>query len=199
MLKTNSANRISPTEQIYYLNRVKGLNETYNLGDGGLDPITAVASGFISSVKKLIGLFTKDPYRDIHIPAQNQAVSNFANIINQVSSKETQGTLSKDDINRAVYSIQTIYTEFQNLCNDLMKQHPQDASRYQAGRDEVVALGKRIVSDMTSRYSSIINSNASLSDIAHSVVSSLTGSGGSILPLVVLAAGVFFVPKLLKR
>lgn len=205
MLKSCDRNRVSPTEQMYVVNRIAGLGEIISAGPfstaglsgmGAIDPVSQVV-GFIT---KLAGLFTKDPYRDIHIAAQNATVDGYANVINELQTKNVQGTITRDDVNRAIYSIQTLKQSFINLTNDLARKYPQDASRYMAGQKEVSALGDQIVNDMRSKYGSILSaSSGSLSDIARSVGNIFTGSGGGTSTLMLAAAAFFIVPKLFSR
>jgi hypothetical protein len=211
MLRTNSAARISPTEQLYAVNRIKGLGDASSKaatrggiayvgmhGLGALDPLSQIAQGAISFITKVAGLFTKDPYRDIHIAAQNATVTAFGNVLTQLQFKYGQNTLTKTDIQNAINAITVTNQSFVNLTNDLARKYPQDASRYMAGQREVSALATQIISDIRTKNATLLNSTSTISDVANSIVSSVTGSG-SILPIALLAAGFFFVPKLLSR
>jgi hypothetical protein len=197
MRRINTANQISPTEQMYTLNRINGLGNATGLGV--VDDITAIVSTVVGAFKKLFGLFTKDPMRDIHIPAQNAAVAGFAAALNAIESKRVAGTLTGDDVNKAIYTITTIYTQFDAYTAGLARQYPQDASRYTAGASEVHALGLKIISDMKAQYAGITSGLPGISQIASSVKNLIITPTGGLSPLVLAAAGFFLLPKLLKR
>lgn len=205
MLKTADRLRVSPTEQMYAINRIAGMKDrprnVYGLsgmsGMGVIDPISTV-TGIVTLFKKLGGLFTSDPNRDIHIPAQNAAVDGFRDILNQIETMRVQGTITRDALNRAVYGIQEINANFIALTNDLARKYPAYSSRYMAGQNEVVALGKRLIFDMTTKFAGQFSALPSLSDIADKVTGMFSGGGG-MTPLFLVAGAFFFLPKLLKR
>lgn len=208
MLKSCDRNRVSPTEQMYAVNRIAGLGQIMSAGPfrskglAGLGESTDIVSQVVGFISKLAGLFTKDPYRDIHIQAQNATVDGYRDTINALQTKNVQGTITRDDVNRAIYNIQALKQTFVELTNDLARKYPQDASRYMAGQKEVSALGDQIVRDMKSQYGSILSaSSGTLSDIARSVTGLFTGGGGgnSLTPLLLTAAAFFVLPRLMKR
>lgn len=203
MLRTNSANRVSPSEQMYALNRINGLGGTSTgipgLGAINIDPLSAIVSGVATLFGKLAGTFTKDPNRDIHIPAQDACVQAYQDVLNQVESQRVQGTLTQDSLNRAVYAIRVIYQNFTTLTNNLAKQYPANASRYIAGQREVTALGQRLITDLNAKFAGQLSATPSLSDIASKIGNFFSPAGGGISQMLLLSAAFFIVPKLLKR
>lgn len=190
MLKRNSSLTVSPTEQMYFLNRTNGL------GDPVTSSIISVATKVLNVMKGLFG-GGGDPYRDIHIPAQEAAKNGFAQVLNLLATKKANGSLTVTDLQQAVASIQTIDSSFKSLTQTLSAQHPSDASRYQAGYNDIHNLEMQIISGTTPAAYGI----AASSGIVESITSSLTTPGGGISTtgMVALAAGIFFLPKLLKR
>lgn len=225
MQKSNDRLRVSPTAQMYVVNRIrarrgKGTNSAnalacamvqrntlgFSIGDAAAadpDPISSTALKIVSFFGKLGGLFTKDPYRDLQIPAQNAAQQGFDSILSVLNTKEAQGTLTSGDIDNAIKSINKIDYDFGVFCDRLSTQYPQDRSRYQAGKSEIHNLAVTLTSGMYQHYAG----HYSQSSVASNVLSTITGifspsgqAGFSGLPLLIMAGlAVYFVPRLMRR
>lgn len=119
----------------------------------GLDPGT-VATAFkdfaekmVDGMKKIFGIFTKDPNRDIHIPAQNAAVDGYTKILDDYNTLRVQGTLNQSAIREASSAIKTIAEAFYHNMEALAARYPENRSRYIAGGTEVRDLGYQIIAD----------------------------------------------------
>lgn len=193
MLRRNNGNSVSPIEQMYFLNRLNGTQMGLG-GLGALDPYSAIASKISTLFGKLFS-FGGDPYRDIHIPAQNAAEQGFADILTSLDRKKATGALTVADIQSAVASVQNIDANFRQLTNQLTSQHPESASRYQAGYSDIHNLEQQILSGLTAQHYGVTSS------VMGTFTSAFTNPGGgvSMTGIAILAAGIFFLPKLLKR
>lgn len=216
MQKSNNSLSISPTEQMYALNRINEINRPINASNsftyGGLggmngveDLIVDAGKGAIALIKKIGGLFTKDPNRDIHIPAQNAAVTGTQNVLSALDAKASQGMLTQNDVANGASQILAIRDQFSALCDQLSRQYPSNASRYAAGKAEVSALLTNIAggNNLFNSYAGKYTQSGVISSAINSVSNLFTGGGGSrgssLTPALLLSAAFFIVPKLLKR
>jgi len=226
MQKQASSNAISVTEQMYSVNRIHEMNKPRNgaaatngfyfnspqvgLGDAlstaatvDPEPFSKIILSAASFLSKLAGLFSKDPYRDIHIPAQNATVDGFARTLNLLDAKKIQGTLTQNDLLVAAAAILKLDNDFIVFTNNLAAKYPQDASRYRAGQQEVHALAMQITggpsaSGLMATYSGHFTQSGIISSAINSVTNAF--GGGSIMPMVMLGAAAFFIlPRILKR
>jgi hypothetical protein len=220
MQKSNGANIISVTEQMYSVNRIHEMNKPRGipatngffygggttLGDPITDAIITIATKAIGFMKSIAGLFTKDPYRDIHIAAQNATVDGFGKVLAQLDARKVQGTLTQNDILNGATAILQINKQFVDLTNTLATKYPQDRSRYIAGQQEVNALAMQITggssaTNLLQKYAGHYTASSGISSAINSITSMFTGggSGGSVMPMVMMGAAFFLLPKLLKR
>lgn len=216
MQRSNSSLSVSPTEQMFALNRITQfnrpvsnapINASNSFTYGGLgDPITSaivtVGSKTLSFMKSIVGLFTKDPNRDIQIPAQNAAVQGFQGVLGQLDAKMMNGTLTQNDIAQGAATILSINQGFTTLCNQLSAKYPNDASRYQAGARDVSTLANNIAggTNLYTKYAGHYTQSNVISSAIQSVTSLFGGgsSGSSLTPMLLLGAAFFIVPKLIR-
>jgi len=202
MLRTNTTHTVSPTEQMYAWNRING----NQLGD----PVTTAITVFADAAKSVITTISRlfggggDPYKDIHIAQQNAAVAGFQNILSQIQLKLNAQTLTQSDLNAAAAAITSIYQAFNQYTSQLAQQHPGDASRYTAGAQQVQALGQSLIAGMAGSSAGqfvAAHPQSGISSAIASVTSAFTNPTGGISTtgIAILAAGIFFLPKLLSR
>lgn len=192
MLKTNSALRVSPIEQMYFLNRTNGL------GDPVTSVIVSVGTKVLSAISKLFG-GGGDGYRDVHIPAQAAAESGMAQVLNLLSTKQANGSLNYTDLQQAIATVQTIDNGFRTLTNALSSQHPNDASRYNAGYNDIHNLATNVIATLTPQHYGI-SAPSGISSAIQSVTGAFTNPGGgiSMAGLGIIAAGIFLAPMIMK-
>jgi hypothetical protein len=185
MLRRNTALTVSPTEQMYFVNRNAGL------GDPLTSAIISIGTKALSLFKSLFG-GGGDPNKDIHIPAQNAAVSSFGQVLNQLDAKKANGSLTVNDIQQGYQTIVNIDAGFKNLTDSLSAQHPEFASRYHAGYSDVHNLEQQILAGMNPAHYGISASTSVLSSL------SLTNPDGGVsaVGMALLTAGILFLPKL---
>lgn len=188
MLRRNTSLTVSPTEQMYFLNRNAGL------GDPVTSAIISIGTKALSLFKQLFG-GGGDPNKDIHIPAQNAAVSSFGQVLNQLDAKKANGSLTANDIQQAYQTIVNIDAGFKNLTDSLSAQHPDFASRYHAGYSDVHNLEQQILAGMNPAHYGISASSSVLSSL------SLTNPDGGIssIGIALISGAIFLLPKLLSR
>jgi hypothetical protein len=190
VLKRNTALTVSPIEQMYFLNRTNGL------GDPVTSAIIAIGGKVLSAFKSLFG-GGGDPSKDIHIPAQEAATNGFAQVLNALSAKQANGSLSVTDIQQGYQTIATIDANFKSLTDALSNQHPEYAPRYRAGYADIHNLEQQLLQGMTPQHYGLSTS----SGVFNSVTSAFTNPQGglSTTGIAVLAAAIFFLPKMMKR
>lgn len=192
MQKRNTSLTVSPIEQMYFLNRTNGL------GDPIASAIISIGQKVLSAISSLFG-GGGDPYKDVHIPAQAAAESGMSQVLNLLATKQANGSLTYTDLQQAVSTVQTIDNGFRQLTSALSGQHPKDASRYQAGYNDIHNLASNVIASLTpQKYG--ISAPSGITGAIQSITSSFTNPGGGISTagIGLLIAGFFIAPMIMK-